>query len=34
MPNARLQVFDGGHLVIFPDRGVWPTILGYLRDPA
>jgi 3-oxoadipate enol-lactonase len=31
MPNARLAVFEGGHLVMFQDRGVWPTVIDFLR---
>lgn len=31
MPNARLEVFDGGHLVMFQDRAVWPTVIGFLQ---
>jgi pimeloyl-ACP methyl ester carboxylesterase len=31
MPDARLEVFDGGHLVPFQDRRVWPTIIDFLR---
>ncbi len=30
LPNARLDVFDGGHLVMFQDRGVWPTVIDFL----
>ena len=33
MPNARLAVFDGGHLVPFQDRAVWPTVIEFLRAP-
>lgn len=31
MRNARLEVFEGGHLVMFQDRRVWPTIMEFLR---
>lgn len=34
MPNAQLAVFDGGHLVQFQDRAVWPTIIDFLRAAA
>jgi pimeloyl-ACP methyl ester carboxylesterase len=30
MPHARLEVFDGGHLVMFQDRRVWPTVTDFL----
>jgi 3-oxoadipate enol-lactonase len=30
MPNARLEVFDGGHLVMFQDRTVWSTVIEFL----
>jgi 3-oxoadipate enol-lactonase len=33
MTHARLEVFEGGHLVGFQDRDVWPTIIDFLRDP-
>jgi 3-oxoadipate enol-lactonase len=32
MPDARLEVFEGGHFVGFQDRAVWPSIVGFLRD--
>lgn len=32
LPNARLEVFDGGHLVMFQDRRVWPTVIEFLRS--
>jgi len=34
MPNAQLAAFDGGHLVQFQDRAVWPTIIDLLRAPV
>ena len=34
MPNARLVVFDGGHLVMYQDRDVWPAIVDFLLDRA
>ena len=34
MPNAHLAVFDGGHLVLFQDRAVWPTVIDFLRHPV
>jgi 3-oxoadipate enol-lactonase len=33
LPNARLEVFDGGHLLGFQDRTLWPTVVDFLRDP-
>jgi 3-oxoadipate enol-lactonase len=30
MPNARLEVFDGGHMVMFQDPTVYPTIVEFL----
>lgn len=30
MPNATLEIFDGGHLVGFQDERVWPTIIDFL----
>jgi pimeloyl-ACP methyl ester carboxylesterase len=31
MPHARLEIFDGGHLVMFQDGRVWPTVVDFLR---
>ena len=31
LPNAHLEVFDGGHLVMFQDRAVWSTVIGFLQ---
>ena len=30
MPNARMQVFDGGHLLGFQDRSMWPAVIEFL----
>lgn len=30
MPNAHLEIFDGGHLMMFQDRRVWPTVVDFL----
>ena len=30
MPNARLEVFDGGHLFWFQDRRAFPTVIEFL----
>jgi 3-oxoadipate enol-lactonase len=30
MANARLEVFDGGHMVMFQDRNLWPTVTEFL----
>lgn len=32
IPHATLAAFDGGHLFMFQDRAVWPTILNFLGD--
>ena len=32
--DARLQVFDGGHLVMFQDTGVWPAVIDFLAEAA
>lgn len=34
MPNARLAVFEGGHVVMFQDQNLWPTIIDFLRAPG
>lgn len=31
MPNARLEVFDGGHLLGFQDRSMWPSVTEFLQ---
>jgi 3-oxoadipate enol-lactonase len=31
MPNARLEVFDGGHILGFQDRRMWPSVIDFLR---
>ncbi len=33
IPGARLEVFDGGHLLMFQDRRVFPTIVEFLTAP-
>lgn len=33
MPNAELQVFDGGHLFLVQDREAFPTIIDFLAGP-
>jgi 3-oxoadipate enol-lactonase len=30
MPNARLEVFDGGHLLMLQNRQVWPRVVEFL----
>ncbi len=30
IPDARLQVFEGGHLFLLQDRDAWPAIVGFL----
>jgi 3-oxoadipate enol-lactonase len=30
IPNAELQVFEGGHLFLLQDRTAWPAIVDYL----
>lgn len=32
IPNARLQVFDGGHLFLLQDRTAFPAIIEFLLD--
>jgi 3-oxoadipate enol-lactonase len=34
MANARLEVFEGGHMVMFQDRRVWPTVIEFLAHPT
>lgn len=31
MPNARMQVFEGGHLAMFQDPTLWSTVIEFLR---
>lgn len=31
MPNARLQLFDGGHLFLIQDPTAWPAIIEFLN---
>lgn len=33
IPDATLQVFDGGHLFMVQDRSAWPAILDFLAQP-
>ncbi|WP_040494473.1 alpha/beta fold hydrolase [Ilumatobacter nonamiensis] len=30
MPDARLEMFEGGHLVMFQDGRVWPAVIDFL----
>ena len=30
MPNTQMQVFEGGHLLGFQDRSMWPTVIEFL----
>ena len=30
IPDARLEVFEGGHLFLLQDRSAWPVIVGFL----
>lgn len=30
IPDARIEVFEGGHLFLLQDRTAWPTIIGFL----
>jgi 3-oxoadipate enol-lactonase len=32
LPQATLQVFEGGHLFLRQDRAAWPAILQWLTD--
>ena len=32
MPQATLQVFEGGHLFLREDRAAWPAILQWLTE--
>ena len=32
IPDARLQVFDGGHLFLVQDRSAWPAIVDFLAE--
>lgn len=34
IPDARLEVFDGGHLLMFQDRRVFPTVVEFLAPTA
>lgn len=33
IPDARLEVFDGGHLFLLQDRRAWPAIIEFLAGP-
>lgn len=33
LPNAELQVFDGGHVFMLQDREAFPTIIDFLGGP-
>ncbi|HTT87831.1 MAG TPA: hypothetical protein VMF60_10715, partial [Acidimicrobiales bacterium] len=30
IPDARLALFEGGHLFLLQDRGAWPAIAAFL----
>lgn len=32
IPDARLEVFEGGHLFLLQDRTAWPAIIGFLAS--
>lgn len=32
IPNARLELFDGGHMFLLQDREAFPSIVRFLRD--
>ncbi|HSL57153.1 MAG TPA: alpha/beta fold hydrolase [Acidimicrobiales bacterium] len=32
LPDARLEVFDGGHLFLVQDRAAWPAIVAFLTS--
>jgi 3-oxoadipate enol-lactonase len=32
IPDARLQVFEGGHLFLVQDRSAWPAIVAWLDE--
>lgn len=32
LPDARLEVFEGGHLVMFQDPRLWPTVTAFLAE--
>jgi 3-oxoadipate enol-lactonase len=34
IPNAQLQVFEGGHLFLLQDRTAWSSIVDYLTQDA
>jgi 3-oxoadipate enol-lactonase len=34
IPDASLQIFDGGHLFLVQDRSAWPAILDFLARRA
>jgi 3-oxoadipate enol-lactonase len=33
VPDARLDVRDGGHLFLLQDPGAWPDLLSFLSEP-
>ncbi len=30
MPNAEMRIFEGGHLMMFQDPTLWPTVIDFL----
>jgi len=32
LPNARLELFEGGHMFLLQDRGAWPLIVDFLAE--
>lgn len=34
LPNARLKLFDGGHLFLLQDREAWAAIVDFLASPS
>ena len=34
IPDARLEVFEGGHLFLLQDRSAWKAIVDFLSPPA
>ena len=33
IPDARLRVFEGGHLFLLQDRQAWAAIIEFLTAP-
>lgn len=34
IPNARLQVFEGGHVFFWQDPAAWPAIVAFLKEDS